>query len=132
MNVVLAEPNSASPSILQSLVRSFLSWGNRFQFRPPRPRAFLAPATPAMYQIADRLHEQRTVRVAVDAIAPTVSAWLDELGVQTPMVEDLARAVRSGDWPAIYTIGERLSVDVTVSVWPQLGRAPRYDLVNPA
>ena len=132
MNVVLAEPNSALPSILQSLVRSFRAWGNRFQFRPPRPRALLAPATPAMYQIADRLHEQRTVRVAVDAIAPTVSAWLAELGVQTPMVEDLARAVRSGDWPAIYTIGERLSVDVTVAMWPQLGRAPRYDPVNPA
>jgi hypothetical protein len=49
MNVVLAEPNSASPSILQSLVRSFLAWSNRFQFRPPRPRAFLAPATPAIY-----------------------------------------------------------------------------------
>src|ERR1035441_4348841 len=97
MNVVLAEPNSALPSILQSLVRSFRAWGNRFQFRPPRRGAFRAPATPAMYQIADRLHEQRTVRVAVDAIAPTVSAWFAELGVQTPMVEDLARAVRSGD-----------------------------------
>lgn len=84
-----------------------------------------------MYQIADRLHEQRTVRVAADAIAPTVSAWLAELGVQTSMVEDLARAVRSGAWPAIYAIGERLSVDVTLAVWPQLGRAPRHDPDNP-
>jgi len=121
MNVVLVEPNSALPAMVRSLVRSLHAWGNRFQLRSLRSRTLLAPATPAMYQIADRLHEQRTVRVAPDAIAPTVSAWLAELGVQTSMVEDLARAVRGGDWPAIYAIGERLSVDVTVAQWPHLG-----------
>jgi hypothetical protein len=31
------------------------------------------------------------------------------------MVDDLAQAVRAGDWPAAYAIGEKLSLDVTVS-----------------
>ena len=48
-------------------------------------------------------------------IETTVSAWLAELGIQSPMVEDLARTVRSGDWPAFYAIGEHPSVDVTVA-----------------
>ena len=37
------------------------------------------PAT-ALYQVTDRLHEERTVRVPCNAIGPTVSAWLAELG----------------------------------------------------
>jgi hypothetical protein len=113
MNIDLAEPNSGPPSILTSFVRSFCPWLNRFPLRS-RPQRSIPAAAPAIYQIAYRLHEQRTVRVAGDAIAPTVSAWLAEFGVQSPMAEDLARAVRGGDWPAVYAIGEHLSVDVTV------------------
>ena len=48
-------------------------------------------------------------------IVTTVSAWLAELGAHSPLVEDLARSVDVGDWPAAYAIGEYLSVDVTVA-----------------
>jgi hypothetical protein len=34
------------------------------------------------------------------------------------MAQGLARAVRSGDWPAVYAIDEHLSVHVTVAVSP--------------
>jgi len=51
-------------------------------------------------------------------IETTVSAWLAELGIQSPLVEDLARTVRSGDWPTFYAIGEQPSVDVTVAAAP--------------
>jgi hypothetical protein len=123
MNIALVEPNSGLPSILSSLVCSFHAWCNRFLLRSRSVRPLQAAAAPTIYQIASRLHEQRTVRVAGDAIAPTVSAWLAEFGVQSPMVEDLARAVRGGDWPAVYAIGEHLSVDVTVAVSPQRARS---------
>ena len=72
------------------------------------------PST-TLYQVTDRLHEERTVRVPVNAIGPTVSAWLAELGANSPMVEDLARAVRNGDWPAAFAVGEHLSVHVAVA-----------------
>jgi len=74
----------------------------------------VSPTT--LYQVTDRLHEERTVRVPVSAIGPTVSAWLAELGANSPMVDDLARAVRNGDWPAAYVFGEHLSVQVAVAV----------------
>jgi hypothetical protein len=45
-----------------------------------------------MYCVTDRLHSGRTVRVPGPEIAPTVSAWLAELGAHSPLVEDLARA----------------------------------------
>jgi hypothetical protein len=71
---------------------------------------------PAMmiYQLTDRLHDGRIARVPGGEIAATVSAWLAELGTQSPLVDDLAGAVRGGDWPAAYAIGEHLSVDVAV------------------
>jgi hypothetical protein len=50
-----------------------------------------------------------------DRIAATVSAWLAELGVDSPMTEDLARAGRAGDWPAVHAISDWLSVDVLVA-----------------
>ena len=81
----------------------------RFGLSPQR----VAPIR--IYQITDRLHDGRTVRVPGNRIGCTVSAWLAELGVDSPMVNDLARAVCSGDWIAAYSIGERLSVDVTVA-----------------
>jgi hypothetical protein len=67
------------------------------------------------YQLADRLHAGRTVEVTADEIPSTVSGWLAELGASSPLVEDLAVAVRDGDWPAVRAIGENLSVDVVVS-----------------
>ena len=72
------------------------------------------PST-TLYQVTDGLHQERTVRVPVNAIGPTVSAWLAELGATSPMVEDLARAVRNGDWSAAYAVGERLSVHVAIA-----------------
>jgi hypothetical protein len=74
--------------------------------------AAVSPTT--LYQVTDQLHEGRTVRVPVNAIGPTVSAWLAELGAHSPMVEDLTRAVRNGDWPAAHAVGEQLSVHVAV------------------
>jgi hypothetical protein len=115
MNIALGEPNSGLRSILSSFVCSFHPWCNRSLLRSRRVRPLHAAAAPAIYQIAYRLHEKRTVRVAGDAIATTVSAWLAELGARSPMAEDLARAVRGDDWPAVYAIGEHLSVDVTVA-----------------
>ena len=79
-------------------------------WRYPRPQ-YVVP----MYRVSDRLHDGRTAHVAGNQIGTTVSAWLAELGAQSPLVEDLARAVRGSDWPAAYAIGERLSVDVTVA-----------------
>ncbi|MGO9154208.1 hypothetical protein [Mycobacterium sp.] len=68
-----------------------------------------------MYRVTDRLHGERTVRVPVHQIAPIVSAWLAELDVHSPLVEDLAPAARSGDWAAAYAVGDQLSVDVAVA-----------------
>ena len=73
-----------------------------------------APKT-TIYRVADRLHEGRSVDVPCHQIATTVSAWLAELGAHSPLVEDLGRAVHVGDWPAVYAIGEYLSVDVAVA-----------------
>jgi hypothetical protein len=67
------------------------------------------------YLVRDRLHAERTAHVPCDEIASTVSAWLEELGTSSPLVDDLARAVRADDWPAAHSIGEFLSVDVTVA-----------------
>ncbi|BBX65789.1 hypothetical protein MSAS_49630 [Mycobacterium saskatchewanense] len=68
-----------------------------------------------MYRITDRLHSERTVQVPGHQIAAIVSAWLAELGVHSPLVDDLARAACIGDWAAAYAVGERLSVDVTLA-----------------
>jgi hypothetical protein len=78
-----------------------------------RAGAAVSPTT--LYQVTDRLHDERIVRVPLTAIGPTVSAWLAELGANSPMVEDLARAVRNGDWPAAYAVGEQLSVQVAIA-----------------
>ena len=69
-----------------------------------------------VYQITDRLHAGRIARVSDDAIASTVSVWLAEFEVVSPLVDDLARAVRNGDWASTYTIANALSVDVAVAV----------------
>jgi len=67
------------------------------------------------YQLTDCLHVGRTVCVAGDGIACTVSAWLAELGAHSPLAEDLARTVRNGDWTAAHAIAELLCVDVAVA-----------------
>jgi hypothetical protein len=71
--------------------------------------------TRPIYRVSHCLREGRTVDVPGHEIATTVSAWLAELGADSPLVEDLAQAVRAGDWPAAHAIGEYLSVDVTVA-----------------
>lgn len=53
-----------------------------------------------IYQVTDRLHDGRTARVPGDEITSTVSGWLSELGTQSPLADELTRAVRIGDWPA--------------------------------
>jgi hypothetical protein len=50
--------------------------------------------------------------VPEDRIVATVSAWLAELGAESPLVDDLAKAVRAGNWPAAHSIAEYLSVEV--------------------
>jgi len=68
-----------------------------------------------IYRVTQCLRDRRTVEVSAPEIATTVSAWLAEFGAASPLVEDLARAVRVGDWSAARAIGEYLSVDVTVA-----------------
>ena len=53
--------------------------------------------------------------MSADGIAYAESAWLAEFGAHSPLVEDLARTVRDGDWTAAYTIADLLSVDVAVA-----------------
>jgi hypothetical protein len=72
-----------------------------------------APMTTTMYCVTDRLHRERTVRCPGHQIAPIVAEWLAELGVHSPLVDDLARAACVGDWAAAYAVGDQLSVDVT-------------------
>ena len=68
-----------------------------------------------LYRITDRLHDGRTVDVPCHAIVGVVSTWLAELGIHSPLAEDLARAACAGDWPAAYAVGDRLSIDVTIA-----------------
>ncbi|MDG5481599.1 hypothetical protein [Mycolicibacterium gadium] len=67
------------------------------------------------YQVTDRLHAGRIVRVSADGIVAAVSAWLAELDTSSPLVDDLARTVRTGDWTAAHAIAEYLSIEVTVA-----------------
>jgi len=66
-----------------------------------------------VYQVTDRLRAGRSVQVSGDQIAATVSAWLTELGTDSPLVADLVRAVQAEDWAEAHAIGEQLSVQVT-------------------
>lgn len=68
-----------------------------------------------IYQVTDRLHDGRIARVTAGEITTTVAGWLSELGVQSPLVDDFAWAVRTGDWSTAYAIGERLSIDVSIA-----------------
>ncbi|OBH60327.1 hypothetical protein [Mycobacterium sp. E2479] len=66
------------------------------------------------YYVTDRLHHGRTVAVPGSEIARIVSMWLAELGAHSPLVEDLARAARVGDWTTACAVGNQLSVGVTL------------------
>ncbi|MGO4445444.1 hypothetical protein AB4Z42_19005 [Mycobacterium sp. 2YAF39] len=70
------------------------------------------PSSP-IYRVTRRLGPGLTVEVPADAIATTVSAWLAELGADSPLADDLEKAVHAGNWSAARTIGEYLAVDVT-------------------
>jgi hypothetical protein len=68
-----------------------------------------------IYQLADRLHDGHMARVPTHAITATISGWLAELGAHSPLVDDLARAVRVGDWPSAHALAECLSVEVAIA-----------------
>lgn len=70
---------------------------------------------PPTFRLTDRLHEGRTVTVTVNEIAATVSGWLAELGVHSPLVEQLASALRGGDWATAQTIADHLAVEITTA-----------------
>jgi hypothetical protein len=72
-------------------------------------------STTTLYQLTDRLHNGHTARVPAHQITATVSSWLAELEAQSPLVDDLARAVGCGDWPAAHALCECLSVEVAVA-----------------
>jgi hypothetical protein len=71
--------------------------------------------TSPTYRVTQCLRDGHTAEVSGSEIAITVSTWLAELDADSPLVEDLAYAVRAGDWPTIRAIGDYLSVDVTVA-----------------
>jgi hypothetical protein len=50
-----------------------------------------------VYQLTDRRHDGRVVRVQADHIAATVAAWLAELDARSSLVELPSRAVRDGE-----------------------------------
>lgn len=67
------------------------------------------------YVVVDRLHGRRAIAVPGDRIAATVSSWLAELGADSPLIDALASAAQCRDWPTVYALGERLSVEVMVA-----------------
>lgn len=71
--------------------------------------------TSVLYQVTDRLHQGRAARVAPEQIAATVSGWLAELDVVSPRVDDLAAAVRSGNWVVAHALEDLLAVEVMVA-----------------
>lgn len=111
----LAESSAAADSRSSWSLRSFHKEGSAITPRRQRHRARRVVTSTPIYQVTDCLHQGRTVHVPCDELVATVSAWLAEVGADSPLVEDLARAVRAGDWPAAYALGESLSVDVTVA-----------------
>lgn len=68
-----------------------------------------------IYRVTQCLRDGRTAVVPGHEIATTVSAWLAELGADSPLVDDLARALSAGDWSTAHALADFLSVDVTVA-----------------
>lgn len=104
-------PISAS----RSIVGSFVKGGHRFGRPWINQKSWWGLRPNTIYQLTDRLHDGHVARVAGNEIATTVSAWLADLGAQSPLVEELARAVLGSDWPAAYAIGDTLAVEVVIS-----------------
>jgi len=69
------------------------------------------PATP-IFELTDLPHDGHSTRVPGHQITATVSAWLAELGAHSPLIDDLERAVRGGDWAAAHALGECLSIEI--------------------
>ncbi len=74
--------------------------------------------TTTIYQLTDRLHDGHSARVQAHEVTATVSAWLEELGVHSPLVDDLERAVRNGDWAAAHALGECLAIEIAPEIAP--------------
>ncbi len=72
-------------------------------------------STATLYQVTDLLHDGHSARVPAHQITKTVSAWLAELDVHSPLVDDLERAVRGGDWAAAHALGDCLSIEIAVA-----------------
>lgn len=67
------------------------------------------------YLLTDRLHEGRKVQVLADQLPCTVASWLAELGADSPLVDELAKAVFAGDWPKAHAVADRLSVHIAIA-----------------
>jgi hypothetical protein len=100
---------------IRTAISSIRKAGARLRSWRRHEGSLRAASVTRIYQVTDLLHREHTVRVPGDAIAATVSTWLTELGAHSPLATDLGQAVRAGDWPTVYAIGERLSVDVAVA-----------------
>jgi hypothetical protein len=87
----------------------------KLSHRPWPPPLIYMNTKKTTYELVDRLHVGRSARVSGDGIASVVSTWLAELGVDSPLAEELARAARANNWPAVHAIGDRLSLDVMVA-----------------
>jgi hypothetical protein len=115
MSTASADQSAISSSGRGVSLGSIHSGGARLRSWWRHERSLRAAPMTTIFQVTDLLHRGHTVRVPGDEIAATVSAWLAELGAHSPLVTDLVQAVGAGDWPTVYVIGERLSVDVTVA-----------------
>jgi hypothetical protein len=67
------------------------------------------------YEIVDQIHDRHAVGITADRVAETVTGWLAELDVQSPLAEELARATQRGDWPTTHTICDQLSIDLMIA-----------------
>lgn len=68
-----------------------------------------------IYQLTDRLHNGHIARVPAHQITATLSAWLADLGANSPLVVELERAVCGGDWAAAHALSECLSIEIAVA-----------------
>ena len=58
--------------------------------------------TATIYQLTARLHKGH-------------AAWLADLGADSPLVDELERAVCGGDWAAAHALSECLAIEIAVS-----------------
>jgi hypothetical protein len=111
-----------STSCLTTPMRKVIRLGGRTTHDAQAKSRTGAKRKATIYQVSDRLHDGRTVRLTAEEILPTVSAWLAELGASSPLAEELAQAVRVGDWRKAHLLGDYLSVDVTMVLCPAARR----------